>query len=282
MYHGNLQVRANSIEGGTNERGHDDNRGDQALGSPSVPMSYHFAVWEGAAPLSNAHGFSDYERLQAARVSGAATPGISALVEKLEAADHGAPDGTLWAVPLAECVSGPLLYFGAADGREDEAMALVERTAAELSLVAFDPQTGTLLPSATAVARAAQFQLPPASEFALHLEAVIDEAINAETAMAGIVEHLETTYYVQWMTRDGTLLIEAQGDTGLDQVHHLGVEAKVALAGLGFVEADPNWSVSWVDGLANIDKAAQLLARVMAEVRAVPSGTLMELQTFPV
>lgn len=245
-------------------------------------MSYNIAVWEGPSPLSNAHGFSDYERLQAARVPGDPTPGIDTLIKKLEAADHGAPDDTMWAVPLADCASGSFLYFGADEGREAEAIDLVERTAAELSLVAFDPQTGTLLPSATLSARTTEFQLPPASDFVLHLEAVIDEAINAATAMVGIIEDLDTTYYVQWMTKDGSLLVEAQGAAGLAAEQHLGAEAKVALAGLGFVEADPNWSVSWVDGLANIDRAAQLLVRVLTEVRAIPTGSRLALQTFPV
>lgn len=274
-------MRANPIEGGTY---------DFILNRPSEPapsrigdaVSYNVAVWEGAAPLSNAHGFSDYERLLAARVAGEATPGIKALIEKLEAADLGGSDGTMWAVPLRDYASGPFLYFGAAEGHEAEAMALVERTAAELSLVAFDPQAATLLPSATKTARATQFQLPPVSEFPLHLEAVIDEAINAGSAMVGIVEHLESSYYVQWMTRDGTLLIEAQGDAGLPQEQKLDADARVSLAGLGFIEGDPNWSVSWVDGPANIDQAARFLARVLAEVRAVPAGALMELQTFPV
>ena len=245
-------------------------------------MSYNFAVWEGPAPLSNAHGFSDYERQQAARVPGDPTAGIDALIEKLEAADHGAPGNTLWAVPLADCTSGSFLYFGAGDGREAEAIRLVEYIAAELGLVAFDPQTGALLPSATLSPRVTEFQLPPASDFVLHLEAVIDEAINAATAMVGIVEDLDTTYYVQWMTRDGSLLVEAQGTAGLAAEHHLDAAAKVALAGLGFVEADPNWSVSWVDGLANIDRAAQLLVRVLTEIRAVPTGSRLALQTFPV
>ncbi|MEM7322199.1 MAG: hypothetical protein AAF531_03855 [Actinomycetota bacterium] len=257
-------------------------------------MSYNLLVWEGPDPLSNAHGFSDYERLRAAPPVGVPTPTISTLIDKLNSAtetaataaassDDGGPatDPGIWAAPPADRAAGPLLEAAVSRGREAEAIRLVERLAAELGLVAFDPQAGTLIPSATTTARTTRFQLPPPVQFPVHLEAIIEEAINAETALAGVVEHVASTYYVQWIARDGTLLVEAQGDVGLPEPLRLDADQRVALTGLGLVEATPNWTVGWADGRTNIGRAAQLLARVMGEVRAVPDGDLMELQTFP-
>ncbi|MEL6983910.1 MAG: hypothetical protein AAFO29_15900 [Actinomycetota bacterium] len=51
---------------------------------------------------------------------------------------------------------------------------------------------------------------------------------------------------------------------------------------LGFHESDPNWRLRWADGSAHIDEAATLLARVLVEVRGIPVGEIMRLQTFPV
>lgn len=244
-------------------------------------MSYNFAVWEGPAPLSNAHAISEYERLMAIHTGGPATPLVQQLIDKLLAAEVNTPSGPLWAAPLQDQVSGPFLYFGAESSHGAVAAQMVEQAASELELVAFDPQAAVLMPSATSVARVASFHFPPADQCAIHLGAVIGEAMAAPFPMAGIVEHLETTYYVQWMTREGTLLIEAQGNVGLEQRHSLNPDGHRRLAELGFVQGQPNWTLHWVDGAANVAKAAQLLATVLTEVRAIPPGSPMELQSFP-
>lgn len=245
-------------------------------------MSYNFAVWEGPAPLSNVHAVSDYERLLASHTDGPATPAIQQFIDKLLAAEVGSAGGHLWAAPLQDQVSGPFLYFGAEPSKGVVATELVERTAAELNLVAFDPQGAVLIPSATAVARVARFQLPSAEDTVPHLSAVIGEAMAAPSAMAGIVEHLDTAYYVQWMTREGTLLVEAQGNIGLADADRLTPDAVDRLVALGFIQGKPNWTIHWVDGGANIDRAARLLTAVLTEVRGLAVGSLMELQSFPV
>lgn len=249
-------------------------------------MTYAFAAWEGPPPLSNAHASSECQRLLAGRTHQPPTPAIVDLVDSLIARypdlDQPDGDGSPWADgPLLNLADGPLLYFGCRPDRADEVRSLLDEVDAD-GVVVFDPQASELVPSATAVARSADFELPPADDLPLHLTAVIGEALRAEVPVAGVVEQVETQFYVQWLARDGGLTIEAQGEALLPPEHQLSSEGRDQMMSLGFVEDDPNWSLHWPDGIANLDQAGQILGHVLIAIRRLPVGTPMKLQTFPV
>ena len=247
-------------------------------------MSYYFAVWEGPAPLSNAHATSECDRLLSLRANHAPTPGIGALVEVLHAAyPEGDPGAAPWADGQpARHVDGPLAYLPVRPEAVDHVRPLLQDTAAARELVAFDPQLGELIPSATTVARSADFELPVSEELPLHLTAVIGEALGAGSNIAGILEQVATGYYVQWMAQNGSLTIEAQGEDLLAPQHRLAPEGQNQMKSIGFVEGDPNWRLHWEDGFQHLDQAGQILGHVLMAIRRLPVGTAMALQTFPV
>jgi len=250
-------------------------------------MSYYIGIWEGPPPLSNAHAGSEFERRMAVRSQAPPSPGVLRLVDELLAIhpDIDRPEGeeSPWSDgPLLNCVDGSAVFIPIRQDRVGEVAALVEQRARRLRLVAFDPQRGQLLPSATSVPRTAQFELPTADELPLHLRAVLAEAMGAGRPMAGIVEQADTEFYVQWLTRDGDLTIEAQGDRMLPAGLRLAPDGRAQMVDLGFVEGEPNWIIQWDDGGRHLDEAAILLTRVLTDVRRLPFGTPMSLQTFPV
>lgn len=249
-------------------------------------MSYYFAVWEGPAPLSNAHATSECDRLLAMRSKLAPTPAIAALVESLRSTypDEGPAAATApWADgPPASHVDGPLAYLPVKPELAERVRPMLEDMAKSRDLVAFDPQLGELMPSATTIARSADFELPAADDLPLHLTAVIGEALGAGVGLAGILEQVETSYYVQWMAQNGSLTIEAQGDHLLAPEHRLPASARDQMMSIGFIESDPNWRLHWPDGFQNLDQAGQILGHVLTAVRRLPVGTAMALQTFPV
>lgn len=250
-------------------------------------MSYYIGVWEGPAPLSNAHAGSEFQRRMAERSQAEPTAGVRRFVETLLEThpDIDRPDGrdAPWSDgPLLACIDGSTVYLPIRPDRVDDVCNLVlERTAGQ-DLVAFDPQTGTLVPSATTVARTTEFEMPPHDELLLHLGAVLGEAVAADRPLAGVLEQASTQYYVQWLVRDGRLTVEAQGDERLPEPLRLSGPARAQMADLGFTEAEPNWQIRWSDGAGRVEEAATLLGRVLVEVRAVPVGDVMRLQTFPV
>ncbi len=250
-------------------------------------MSYYIGVWEGPAPLSNAHAGSEFQRRMAERSQAAATPAIRRFVESLLAVhpDVDRPEGRQgpWAdAPLVHCIDGSTAYLPVRSDRVDEVARLVEEHIAGQELVAFDPQAGTLVPSATAVARSSEFELPTSDELPVHLRAVLAEAVAAGRPLAGVLEQASTEFYVQWLVREGRLTIEVQGEQVLPPELRLGGPARAQMAGLGFEEADPNWRIRWSDGQDYVDQAALVLSRVLTGVRAFPIGEVMRLQTFPV
>ena len=246
-------------------------------------MSYYLGVWEGPAPLSNTHAGSEFERRMATRSQDPPSPlirqFIAALLEAHPDIDRPDGEGGPWSDgPLLNYVDGSAVFVPVRPERVDEVSPLVERRAQQLQLIAFDPQRGQLLPSAVMVARTTQFEMPSRDELPVHLRAVMVEAMSAGRPMAGIVEQLDTEFYVQWLTRDGDLTIEAQGDQAL----RLTPDGRAQMSDLGFAEADPNWNLQWVQGPEHLDEAAILLARVLTDVRRLPVGAAMSLQTFPV
>ena len=250
-------------------------------------VSYELAVWDGPPPLSNAHAASEWGRLLSARSDAPPAPAIRGFVDALTDAypdlDH--PDGeeSPWADgPLLAYAEGTVAAVPVRPERIDEVVELVEKTAAAMSLVAYDPQLAQLLPSATAGPRNTRFELPSADELPLHLVAVMNEALHAGSGMAGIVEQAETGYYVQWLTSGGRLVIEAQGEDRLSPALRLTPAGQAHMAELGFAPAQPNWRQEWADGAANLEHAGRVLGEVLCGVRGLAVGTAMNLQTFPV
>lgn len=250
-------------------------------------MSYYIGVWEGPAPLSNVHAGSEFQRRMAERSQAEPTPGIRQFVEGLLDIhpDIDRPEGAdgPWAdAPLIQCIDGSTAYLPVRQEWLDEVAALVQERVAGREFVAFDPQAGALVPSATAVARTSEFELPPPAELPIHLGAVLGEAMAAGRSLAGVLEQGSTQYYVQWLVRDGRLTIEAQGDGRLPESLRLSGPARAQMLDLGFQESDPNWQLRWADGQDHVEEAATLLGRVLTEVRGIPVGEIMRLQTFPV
>lgn len=250
-------------------------------------MSYYIGVWEGPAPLSNVHAGSEFQRRMSERSQAEPTAGIRHFVESLLAVhpDIDQPQGedAPWAdAPLIQCVDGSTAYLPIRPERLDEVAGLIRERTAGQELVVFDPQAATLLPSATAVARTSEFELPSPAELPIHLGAILGEVVGAGRALAGVLEQASTQYYVQWLVRDGRLTIEAQGDGRLPAPLQLSGPARAQMLDLGFHEAEPNWRLRWADGSAHIEEAATLLGRVLTEVRNIPVGEIMRLQTFPV
>ncbi len=250
-------------------------------------MSYYIGVWEGPAPLSNAHAASEFQRRMAERSQAEATPDIRRFVDGLLEVhpDIDLPEGEdgPWAdAPLLHCIDGSTVYLPVRPERVDEVSRLVEERIAGHELVAFDPQTRSLVPSAVAVARTSEFELPPAGELPVHLRAVLGEALAADRPLAGVLEQVSTEFYVQWLVRDGRLIVEAQGEELLPPGLRLSAPALDRMTTLGFDRAEPNWRIRWDDGAQHLDDAATVLGRVLSEVRGLPVGEPMRLQTFPV
>ena len=250
-------------------------------------MSYYIGVWEGPAPLSNAHAASEFQRRMGERSQAAATPAIRGFVDGLLTVhpDIDLPEGEdgPWAdAPLLHCIDGSTAYLPVRPERVDEIRRLIEQRIDGQELVAFDPQARSLVPSAVAVARSSEFDLPPASELPVHLRAVLGEALAAGRALAGVLEQVSTEFYVQWLVRDRRLTVEAQGEELLPTGLRLSPLALDRMAALGFARAEPNWRVAWDDGAQHLDEAAAVLGRVLTEVRGLPVGEPMRLQTFPV
>lgn len=250
-------------------------------------MSYYIGVWEGPAPLSNAHAGSEFQRRMAERRQAEATPGILRFVEGLLAIhpDVDRPEGRdgPWAdAPLVHSIDGSTAYLPIRRDRVEAVAELVVAQIAGQELVAFDPQVGALVPSATEVARSSEFELPASDELPVHLRAVLAEAVAAGRPLAGVLEPASSEFYVQWLVRDGRLTIEAQGEEVLSPVMRLSGPAREQMAGLGFEAADPNWRIRWDDGEQYVDQAALVLSRVLTGVRSFPIGEVMRLQTFPV
>lgn len=197
--------------------------------------------------------------------------------------DPAGTEPTPWAGgPLEAQVTGGFGLIAVNEDDVEQIRPLIRSLAASLELVAFDPQLNELIPSATSVSRVSEFELPGPDELPLHLTAIIGEALNAGVTMVGILEQVESKYYVQWMARQGSLTIEAQGEALATEGERLSGEGGDQMLSLGFTDGDPNWSLFWGDGVANLDQAGQILSHVLTAVRRLPIGTPMALQTFPI
>ena len=113
------------------------------------------AVWEGERPTSDQDAVQTFEALyeQYVEQDDPTEPSprirefVSALLERfpdLEALPDDEVDDSPWAdSPLIGNASGPFIYFGmVTNPAAEDAWELATKTAAQLGLVAFDPQSG--------------------------------------------------------------------------------------------------------------------------------------------
>ncbi len=255
-------------------------------------MSHEFVVWEGAAPLSNVHGASEYERRRSRIVDPGmrreATPKIgqflSALLDTYPDSGHGGSENSPWLdEPLiTQAANGSVARLRVGDRWVGSVRKLIEVEAARFKLVAYEPQTMLLLPSAVTMHRSSEFDLPSLPELALHLQAVIGEALEAQHRMVGVLEERATGYYVQWLAQGGSVLLEAEGDAGLPPGLWTDAPGRSTLHSLGFDEGDPNWECVVEGGLDLLEPIAEAIARVLMVVRNIPVGAKMRVETFPV
>lgn len=118
-------------------------------------MSYDLAVWEGERPADDKTAgqvFSNlYDRYLDGEVNEPPSERIAAYVAALlerwcditEDEDETSP----WSVgPLIDSASGPLVYFGLAWGRAEEASAYAVAVAGSMGLMCFDVQQDRLRP----------------------------------------------------------------------------------------------------------------------------------------
>ena len=116
-------------------------------------MSYDLAVWEGERPTDDkiaGRVFSNlYDRYLDGEVKEAPSERITAYVAALldrwcdiaEDKDETSP----WSVgPLIDGASGPLVYFGLAWGRAEEASSYAANVAESMGLICFDVQQDRL------------------------------------------------------------------------------------------------------------------------------------------
>ncbi len=254
-------------------------------------MSYDFAVWEGPPPLSNVHGASEFERRRMAASSPIedALPcgSIRNLVTSLLSVypDRDAPgvvDSPWVDAPLINNAIGTMAYLRVVESHADAVRKLIDDESARLGLVAYDPQAAHLVPSATTVVRASEFELPDTDDLCVHLQAVMGEALGAATPMVGVLEERATGYYVQWMADRGAIVLEAQGEDVLAAGLRTQPEGQSVLHSLGFDQARPNWRCLLENGSSYLDHAARTLAHVLTEVRRIPPGAKMRIETFPI
>lgn len=124
-------------------------------------MSFDLAFWVGPRPASDEAAAEEFQRLHDTHADGASGaaphPALVAFVAEVLTRYpelSGDDDDTLWASsPLADEITGPLLYVPLAGSRAEEGTAYLAERARAHQLVGFDPQSGTLLPSAAPAAR---------------------------------------------------------------------------------------------------------------------------------
>lgn len=254
-------------------------------------MSYDFAVWEGSPPLSDLHGASEFERRRSSLRSADGdlfpTAPIREFVTGLLAAypdrdQPGVYDSPWIDAPLINNAVGGMIELRVIENRAEAVRKLIEVEATRLKLVAFDPQVGRLVPSATTMLRSAEFELPPSSEFGLHLHAVIGEAVTTAEAMVGVLEERATGFYVQWLADGDGLVLEVQSDESLPDGLRTGAEGAERLRRFGFDTDGGNWRLVIDDARPRLERVAGVVAAVVADVRRISPGAKMRIETFPV
>ena len=250
-------------------------------------MTYDFVVWDGPAPLSNAHASSDYQRLRSENPSSAEpTARMRSVINELLRffPDLDMPGGSAspWVdSPLIHSARGSVLYIRTDEAKSHQARDLLIAVARDFELVVFDPQLAELVPSAAEVERVTKFQLPPPGGLDVHLAALLTEEIGSARPMVTILEHTESFFYLQWMVENGALTLEAQSDGRIPMEHQLSSAARDQMFSLGFETGNPNWQRFWSDARTNLDDIVKVISRVFYEVRGARPGQAMVAHRFP-
>jgi hypothetical protein len=247
-------------------------------------MGYYISVWDGSAPLSNAHANSEFRRRRALdpELPG---PGLEQFLSSLLTADildfPSVTEPAHIAQALADCVDGGVLLLPVQTDDWDRALDVLLHEADRGGLVLFDPQRGELLPSAVFHERRVSMSLPAREQLEPHLKALVAEATKAPHPMIGVLEDDSTGYYVQWITEDGGLVVEAQGDDVVLPALKLTKEERSAMFGIGFTDGDPNWITGWEPGSVDAAAAANAMTSVLYDIRQFEPGRWLTLNTFP-
>lgn len=250
-------------------------------------MTYDYVVWDGPAPLSNAHAASDYQRLRSENPSSAEpTQRMRSVVHELLRffPDRDMPGGSAspWAdTPLIHSARGSVLYLRTEEAKSHQARDLLIAVARDFELVVFDPQRAQLVPSAGEVERITKFQLPPAGGLDVHLNALLNEELKLDKPMITILEHADSCFYLQWLVADGTITLEAQSDGRIPMEHRLSLADRDQMFSLGFEAGDPNWRQFWPNGKTSLDDVVKVVSRVFYEVRKAQTGQAMVAHRFP-
>ncbi|MEU9576141.1 hypothetical protein [Streptomyces chilikensis] len=118
-------------------------------------MSYDLAVWEGERPADDKNArrsFGDlYDRCLDGEVkeppSERITAYVAALLERWCDITEDEDETSPWSVgPLIDGASGPLVYFGLAWDRAEEASSYAAAVAESMGLICFDVQQNRLRP----------------------------------------------------------------------------------------------------------------------------------------
>lgn len=258
-------------------------------------MPYEFVVWHGSPPLSDAHAASDYKRHRAAAAESAVEPAdsIRDLISRLTAvhpdrvmtdAMSGPTGGdSPWSdSPLIKQARGPMAVIRVDENRADEIRPLLVDAVRDRGLIVYDPQRRTMVPSAVVSKRTVRFQLPQPAQLDVHLTALLDEQVGAPAPVVGVIEHLGSGYYLQWLAERQSLTVEAQGDEVLPPDKRLAASARDRMTALGFQPGRPNWSRRFGVDRAGIAEAVQAVCSVLFEVRGFRPGDGVSIQTFPV
>ncbi len=258
-------------------------------------MPYEFVVWHGSPPLSDAHAASEHKRHRAGATSSAAEPtdSIRELISRLtaihpdrvvtDARSGSAGSDSPWIdSPLIKQARGPVAVIRVDEARADDVRPLLIDAAADRGLVVYDPQRRTMVPSAAVARRSVRFQLPQPAQLDVHLNALLSEQVGASAPVVGVLEHLGSGYYLQWLAEPESVTVEAQGDEVLGPEQQLSGPGRERMWTLGFEAGSPNWVRRCGADKAGIADAARAIGSVLFEIRGVVPGDGVSIQTFPV
>jgi hypothetical protein len=118
-------------------------------------MSYDLAVWEGVRPADDTNARRSFSALYDRYLDGEVkqppseriTAYVAALLERWRDITEDEDETSPWSVgPLIDGASGPLVYFGLAWGRAEEASSYAAAVAESMGLICFDVQQDRLRP----------------------------------------------------------------------------------------------------------------------------------------
>lgn len=258
-------------------------------------MPYEFVVWHGSPPLSDAHAASEHKRHRADAAASVAEPtdSIRELISRLTAIHpdrvvtdtswgSGGADSPWIDSPLMKQARGPVAVIRVDESRADDVRPLLIDVTTGRGLVVYDPQRRTMVPSASATRRSVRFQLPQPAQLDVHLNALLSEQIGAPAPVVGVLEHLGSGYYLQWLAEPDSVTVEAQGDEVVTPELRLSDLGRDRMSALGFEAGSPNWVRRCGADDAGIADAARVICSVLFEVRGVTPGDGVSIQTFPV